>query len=280
MNGRAAGRELAAFFTLAFGWSWLCWGAAAFRGHGPASVSVLPLLYAGIAGPLLATVLLLVWRGGAGEGRALWRSLYQVERLAPRWLLAVLLLYPALSGLAVAADVLAGGVWPAHARLAALLQQPSSFASYLGLLLLLGPLPEEPGWRGFALPRLCIRRGPLAAALWLGLLWALWHLPLFWVPGTYQQRLGVGGAAFWQYLFTALAASVLIAWLWWHTGRSLLAAVLFHASLNLSRDLLPLGERAELIRSVLLLLVTLAVARRGFTAPPGADQPRASSATR
>ena len=45
-------------------------------------------------------------------------------------------------------------------------------------------LGEELGWRGFLLPRLAARQGPLRASLVVGLLWGLWHLPAFWLPGT------------------------------------------------------------------------------------------------
>lgn len=59
-----------------------------------------------------------------------------------------------------------------------------------------GPLPEELGWRGFALDRLQRRTTALRASLILGTLWALWHLPLFYMPGTYQAGLGAGTARF------------------------------------------------------------------------------------
>src|SRR5262249_45840648 len=56
-------------------------------------------------------------------------------------------------------------------------------ASYNYSTLLGGPLFEEPGWRGFALPRLESRFGPLAGTLILGLVWSAWHVPFFWYPG-------------------------------------------------------------------------------------------------
>jgi membrane protease YdiL (CAAX protease family) len=58
-----------------------------------------------------------------------------------------------------------------------------SFRVYNYSTLLGGPLFEEPGWRGFALPRLEAQFGPLPAALLLGTIWAAWHLPLFLYPG-------------------------------------------------------------------------------------------------
>lgn len=59
----------------------------------------------------------------------------------------------------------------------------TSVAVYNYSTLLGGPLFEEPGWRGFALPRLEARFGPIRASLFLARLWAGWHLPLFFYPG-------------------------------------------------------------------------------------------------
>ena len=85
-------------------------------------------------------------------------------------------------------------------------------------------LGEEPAWRGYALPRLMDGRSPLAAALVLGVLHAVWHLPLFGVE--YDLGNGVPWA------ISVLAVSVVIAWIWVRTGGSLLLPMLLHASNN------------------------------------------------
>ena len=85
-------------------------------------------------------------------------------------------------------------------------------------------LGEEPAWRGYALPRLLVGRSALAAALLLGLLHALWHLPLFGVE--YDLANGVPWA------ITVLCVAVVTTWIWLHTGGSLLLPMLLHASNN------------------------------------------------
>jgi membrane protease YdiL (CAAX protease family) len=82
-----------------------------------------------------------------------------------------------------------------------------------------GPPGEEPGWRGFALPRMLERQGALAASLLLGVLWSAWHLPL----GL------VGDPTVYGSINTVLAA-VVFTWLWQNTGGSVLLAILMHAS--------------------------------------------------
>lgn len=89
-------------------------------------------------------------------------------------------------------------------------------------------LGEELGWRGFALPRLLSGHGALAASLILGVLWALWHLPLVWTEEypLYQQPV-------WLLLADIVAKSVIFTWVFLNTRGSVLLAVLLHASTNL-----------------------------------------------
>jgi len=106
-----------------------------------------------------------------------------------------------------------------------------------------GPLGEELGWRGYALPRLLAGRfSPLAAALVLGLIWGVWHLPAFFVAGTAQHDLQMG--ILWLIVGTMLA-SVIMTWLYRRTGGDVLASgVLVHLMNNLTVAHLPFVDLA------------------------------------
>jgi membrane protease YdiL (CAAX protease family) len=92
-------------------------------------------------------------------------------------------------------------------------------------LLIIGPLSEEIGWRGYALEKLQTRWSALTSSLIVGLVWALWHLPLFMMVGTSQHELGV---SFTGLLITLMASSILYTWLYNNTKRSLWSAILLH----------------------------------------------------
>ena len=77
-----------------------------------------------------------------------------------------------------------------------------------------GPLGEEPGWRGYALPRLEVALGPVRGSLFLALLWAGWHLPLFWIPGTAQSHLPLA-----LFLVRTVGLSVISTWIYNGTRR-------------------------------------------------------------
>ena len=92
-------------------------------------------------------------------------------------------------------------------------------------LLILGPLSEEIGWRGYALGRLQTRWNALTSSLIVGLVWALWHLPLFMMVGTSQHELGV---PFIGFLIKLTASSILYTWLYNNTQQSIWSAILLH----------------------------------------------------
>jgi membrane protease YdiL (CAAX protease family) len=105
----------------------------------------------------------------------------------------------------------------------------------LGILLAFpfGPLGEELGWRGYALPRLLQRFGALTASLIVGVAWTFWHTPLFWAPaGTTISGGPVTPAAVAGYLALLTGYSVLYTWVYQHTRGSVLMVFLFHASFN------------------------------------------------
>lgn len=86
---------------------------------------------------------------------------------------------------------------------------------------------EEVGWRGYLLPGLQDRWSALTASLAVGVVWAVWHAPLFLMSGTTQAS-----TAFGWFMLQALGLSVVFTWLFNATGGSMLLAVLVHGALN------------------------------------------------
>lgn len=187
MSARAGRlRSVVIFYLLAFSVSWLIDipQAAAARG-------LLHIQLPAVAGfisplaPMLAAVIMSVREGGVAEaGQLLGRLLRW--RAAPWWYAAVLLGFPALALVAVGLAALATGRPPDFSNsyiYSVFPQFPHSLSPWLLappflLYSIVTSIPEEVGWRGFALPRLQDRAGALYASLAVGALWGLWHLPL------------------------------------------------------------------------------------------------------
>jgi membrane protease YdiL (CAAX protease family) len=95
-----------------------------------------------------------------------------------------------------------------------------------------GPLFEEPGWRGFALARLQAKFGPLAGTLVLGFLWAAWHYPQYLMPGWAAQNGGFNARAVAVFTLSVVLLTIVMSWVFNNTRGSLLIAILLHASIN------------------------------------------------
>lgn len=187
--------SLLLFLILAICATWALWIPAALAQRGAIR---LPISYelAGLLGAwapsLLALALTVGMTGHAGLrdllGRLSWRG------WAPGWALYALLTPPLLSLAITAVHVLWGQPAPdfAHPPVLTLYPAPPDVLQRGPLMLLPlvlvtqffgSSLGEEPGWRGFALPRLQAQFNPLTSSLLLGLVWGLWHLPRMWAPG-------------------------------------------------------------------------------------------------
>lgn len=138
-----------------------------------------------------------------------------------------------------------------------------------GLVLLLGgPLGEEFGWRGYALPVLQERYSWRVASLVLGMVWGAWHLPLFYRADTAQSHIPVG-----LFMASTVALSVLFAWLFNHTGGSVLPALVLHTAINAWAWVIPImvmpdGSNLRPYGLAVGLLVLLAVLCLSQSSPP------------
>ncbi len=181
--------SLAAFFILTFGYSWLL-GLPLLL----SSLGVIPFHIARL--PALLIQLLAAWGStfsallltGLISGKAGLRDLLSRLvrwRVGVQWYAFVLLSWGVIILAALGVDDLLGGTLSNAIQLTPWYSLPLQFVLILPLYLFVGgPLAEEPGWRGFALPRLLTRHSALFSSLLIGAIWAFWHVPLFWVPGS------------------------------------------------------------------------------------------------
>lgn len=264
---------LAFFFLIAYAFSWLLLTPNVLSAWGllPGDYTVLFVLHT--FGPSLAGVLMTrVVEGPQGLARL--RERIRQTRIGWPWYLLILLGIPALTilGIVVQPGALVGfrGLAPSL-----LVSYPLAFvAVWFGG----GPLGEEIGWRGFALPRMQPRYGPLRGTLLLGVLWACWHLYEFLMPtqgGGPGTGLGTFLANFSLFLILVVGMAVLFTWLHNRTRQSLFAQITAHASVNTPQViLLPLFvavDYAGLLRAgaiafglAALVVVVLTRGRLGY----------------
>src|SRR3954465_14589561 len=204
-------RPLQVYWLLAFGITWDAGGLALLTGNirNGAEHTLHPLHYLAAFGPSIAGFIMAAATEGWAGVRHLLARIVPVWANVP-WYAAVLLGFPAVS-LAVAwlLDRDSLSVLPSWDRLICLVP--------LTLVLDTGPLGEEFGWRGFALPRLLRRWPPLTAALILATIWWAWHLPTFFIQALSQSQLSIP-----LFLVNCIALSILMTGLYIQSGGNLL----------------------------------------------------------
>jgi len=201
--------QLAIFFSLTSAIFWLATPLAA------ASPAV-PYFVAGFA-PGLVALLIVAIVGQPGGVRALWARL-ALWRVRWPWYLAAL-------GIPMGVSLLIFGLSLGLSLSATRFSLPTAVLPLLPVIFILAA-GEELGWRGYVLPRLLARLPVLVVALLLGLIHALYHLPLWVAPG-----FPAPSYSFLAFFFTSLAFGIIWTWLYLHT-RSVLLATLFHGSIN------------------------------------------------
>jgi membrane protease YdiL (CAAX protease family) len=142
------------------------------------------------------------------------------------------------------------GLW--QKKRVALFRKPSKLVLVLILSQVWVVIAEEFGWRGFALPHLQGLFGWIGGTFILGILWASWHLPMFFVPGSNQYK-----SSFPQYVFVLSVWSFFMAMLYYQTSGSVLLCMIFHAAANLWGSIINVPEGSE--RFMLLLYLPMSL---------------------
>ncbi|TVP45854.1 MAG: CPBP family intramembrane metalloprotease [Gemmatimonadales bacterium] len=251
-GGRRRMPALARYLLVTFGWTWTVWWIAVFAGRSQVDLPLSLLFVTGGLGPAVGTFFVVRTMDPAFR-REFVRRLWDPRRISASWWLALaaVSVVPALAGYLAAA---AAG----HPPIATTAITPGAVAFTIGFGLAAGAV-EEPGWRGLALDLLQIRISPALAAILVGIPWALWHLPLFFLEGTYQHALGLGSARFWMFNLFLLPLSVLYAWLCNGSRGSILIAILAHAGTNVAGSLIPQDTLSDAFRMIVTLLGVIVV---------------------
>lgn len=256
-------RGLVLFFTVTFLTSWAAWFIAIrLGGSSTTSPTVIPYVI-GAFGPLFGAAAVRIRRAVRHEPAPVHAVRSRGWRLT--WVLPLL--------------ILGGGSVLAGALLTSLLHGPAlDFAPGLRIVtqaggpigfiimsLIGGPLPEEPGWRGTAYPRMRDRMGRVPACLLLGVVWAIWHLPLFFIAGTVQHGYGLVSWNGLLFLLSVIPMAALTCFAYERAG--VVGSTSVHLAVNVMLTLLVVSSPAVLglviaVQSVLAIILLSTPQRR------------------
>ena len=246
--GSADVRGLIWFYVLATAVTWVCYVPVVLAAHGRLGIGADTqglLGLAAILAPALTACALAAARGGRRELRRLLGMALRL-RFGIRWYLLALGVPFAVPLTAVAVDALLSGTAPAAWLVAPTAQTLATFW--------IAAIGEDLGWRGYALSRALGRWRPSTACLVHGTLWAAWHLPMFFMPGTAQSD-----QVFPVFMLQIIGATMIFTRLFVATGGSVAAMMLMHAAANLAFNTVPVfaTEGGNGTRTLLVSLLYL-----------------------
>jgi membrane protease YdiL (CAAX protease family) len=234
-------KQLVIFFVLAFGIGWLAFVPIMFYHLSPT-----PGAFIFLFSPALAALITVFLENGFAGVKDLFRG-YFVWKLHVKWYLFATLLLPILF-LAVGAISFIGkmgSLWTGNSWYFVI-------ASF-GFLMIINS-GEEIGWRGFALARLqSVTKNPLVASVILGVIWGIWHLPLYLDPQQSSFPLVL-------FLLFIIGISILYSVLFNNTRGSLLLAVILHASTDIAPRIMQIGNFTVGSWSILVMLTWISAA--------------------
>lgn len=181
-------------------------------------------------------------------------------RISPDYLMIIFLLMPCVVLLSTALSLLFG--YSSDQFLFANELSVAKGWRIIGVIipLLLAPILEELGWRGYGVDSLRAYMNLFNTSVVFGFLWALWHLPAFFIKGYYQQRLlSLGKIYVINFFVSVFIAAILMNWVYYKTGRSIPAVILFHFMLNLSMISFKTENFTKCIVTVLLFFISIIV---------------------
>ena len=252
-RGEMSLRSLGPFLAIAFGLAWgllvllLLFTRQIEAIFGPVS-GTNPLFILAVYSPGIAGVVLVWWHFGFSGLARFFRRL-ALWRMPVGWWALLLIGIPAVKYVGAAINGTIG--------------EPLPFSPWymvlpaLATTLFIGPLGEEFGWRGVALPLLQRRFAPLWASLILGAIWGLWHLPAFLLGGTPQSAWSFG-----PYVIGVLALGVIVTPMFNAARGSILIAILFHLQINF--PIWPEAQPWENYLFALMAVIVVIVCRKSM----------------
>ena len=243
------------FYGIVFALTWTFWFAAAFVGHKtPDSGMGLTLMLLGLLVPSITAVCTVLRSGNAALKRDLRLKFTGLFRIKPQ----IIIVSIALFGMVVAASILLSTLFGQSLEQFSFVDD-FSFAgggTVALLTIILAAFFEELGWRGYAEDSIAFHCTWWKESIIFGIVWALWHLPLFFVPDTYHYNILQESPLYMINFFVSiLPLGFVVTWVYVANGRSLFATIIFHFFVNLMQEKIAMTNTTKCVETLVVFVV-------------------------
>lgn len=247
------------FYVTCFAVTWAFWITAAFvsRSEHDNGISSLLMLF-GLISPAVTAVITVLTSGNKALKEDLKRKLVGFYRIRPLNIAAAVVVFMGIVALSILLSLLAGQSLNQFAF-------TEDFSFSIGgtsalLTILLAAVIEEVGWRGYGEDSVASYFSWFTESIIFGSVWALWHLPLFWIEGTYHyglKELGIGYVL--NFLISVNPLGFLTTWVYVKNNRSMLACIIFHLFVNTMQEKIAMTPQTKCVETIVVLLVAVVV---------------------
>ena len=217
-----------------------------------------PFMVLGVAAPAAIAVITVLTSKNKMLIDDFKRKLVRFYRIRPLSIVKAVLLFGVVVVLSIATSVLFGGSVSQFSF-------TDDFSFSIGgtsalLTILVASVIEEVGWRGYGEDAVGAYHSWFKESLIFGCVWACWHIPLFWIPGTYHYGLKEMGAIYMiNFLVSAIPVDFLQTWVYVKNNRSMLATILFHLFLNVMQEKIAMTPETKIIETGFVALAAVFV---------------------
>lgn len=186
------------------------------------------------------------------------RRIINYKQINVKWYIIIFTLIPVTILLSILLDYLMFNSITHFDLILNYIRHPLSLLYFVVFTLVFGPIVEEIGWRGYAIDHLDREYKWIKTSLIIGFYWAVWHLPMFLINGTYQNILiNTSKLLFVFYIIEKFSTSIIMYWIYKSTNRSILAGILYHFCINFYGEIFELTTNAMIINTIIQIIISL-----------------------
>ena len=243
------------FYVITFAFTWAFWLLAILFDEG---TLLYLFMFLGLISPAVVAITTVATSKSKALKNDLKRKLVSFYRLKPLNIIFAIIVFAIIVVVSIAISLIFGGS-PAQFSFTEDFSFSIGGASAL-LTILLASVIEEVGWRGYGEDSVAAYHNWFVESIIFGIVWSCWHLPLFWIPGTYQCGLREMGFVYmFNFLVSVVPLGFVTTWVYVKNNRSMLASIIFHLFVNTMQEKIAMTPETKCIESLVVVAVAVII---------------------
>ena len=244
------------FYVITFALTWGFWFGAILLKD---TAFLFPLMLLGLLMPATVAVVTVLRSKNKSLKDDFKRKLFRFYRVRPLQILTAILVFAAIVAASIATSVLFFGGSVSQFSFTKDFSFSIGGSSAL-LTIFLASTIEELGWRGYGEDAVGAYHTWFTESIIFGCIWACWHLPLFWVPGTYHYGLKEMGLIYMlNFLLSTIPFDFIQTWVYVKNNRSMLATIIFHMFVNIMQEKIAMTPETKIIETLFVTIATVVI---------------------